>query len=63
VKGLSVPDLEKHVDSLNEITKALQKEVSAFQSRGCEETLRVKIPAEVVELAKVHWRVTVKPVA
>jgi hypothetical protein len=32
-----------------------------IQSRSCQETLKVQIPAEVVELAKLRWEVEPKP--
>lgn len=62
-RELGPAEIETHVQSLNEASRALEKIISAFKSRGCEETLNVRIPAEVVELARLRWRVEVKPVA
>jgi RHS repeat-associated protein len=56
-------EIQTHIDSLNQISRRLERGISAFKSRGCQETLHVQIPAEVVQLAELRWRVELKPVA
>jgi hypothetical protein len=54
---LGTAAVETHIESLNQASRALEKAISPFKSRGCEEeTLRVRIPQEVIELAEVRWR-------
>ncbi|HEY4451789.1 MAG TPA: RHS repeat-associated core domain-containing protein [Solirubrobacteraceae bacterium] len=61
-KKLSEAKRQGHVKALNQTSEALEEAISAFKSRGCQETLGVKIPAEIEQLAELRWRVTVHPI-